>query len=269
MTSILQSLHGGTAIRIWPLIAILAMHILLLLVLSQHNTRQTDNTAQVTDVTFLTSVAKQSSPLIPKPEQEKPAQQEPPLTSQKKTPLPAKKSAATSPAAVDKLPVPQATEKSRTDITAGIEAGVEAGVEANASAKNSINLAQLRSQATLLARESAQSGASESGNQSILGEYYGSYQGADTGTFYIHVDHKGNILGSADSRTARSSFTITGKVSTDGVVQMTGKGLAGSASFDGKINLATGAVSGHWNLTGFGKGQFSGQRAKSVGSRAY
>lgn len=265
MTSIQQSLHGGTAIRIWPLIAILAMHILLLLLLSQHNTRHTDNATRGTDVTFLTSVAKQSSPLIPKPEQEKPAQQEPPLTSQKKTSLPAKKSAATSPAAVDKLPVPQATEKSRSDITAGIEAGVEA----NASAKNSINIAQLRSQATLLARESAQSGASESGNQGILGEYYGSYQGADTGTFYIHVDHKGNILGSADSRTARSSFTITGKVSTDGVVQMTGKGLAGSASFDGKINLATGAVSGHWNLTGFGKGQFSGQRAKAAGTMTY
>ncbi|PXX42567.1 hypothetical protein [Undibacterium pigrum] len=265
MTSIQQSLHSGTAIRIWPLIAILAMHILLLLALSQHNTRQTDNAAKGTDLTFLTSVAKQTYPLIPKTEQEKPALQKLPLTPPKETPLPAKKSATTSPASADKLPASQAAEKSRTDITTSIEAGVEA----DASAKSSISLAQLRSQATVLARESAQSGASESGNQGILGDYYGSYQGADTGTFYIHVNHQGNILGNADSRTAHSSFTITGKVSTDGVVQMTGKGLAGSASFDGKINLATGAVSGHWNLTGFGKGQFSGQRAKAVGSRAY
>jgi len=265
MTSIQQSLHGGIAIRIWPLIAILAMHILLLLAFSQRNTHQTDNATQGTNVTFLRSVAKQTYPLIPKTDQEKPAHQKPPLTPPKETPHPAKNSATTSPAAADNLPVPQTTEKSRTEITAG----VEAGVEANASAKNSINLVQLRSQATLLARESAQSGASESGNQGILGDYFGSYQGADTGTFYIHVDHKGNILGSADSRTARSSFTITGKVSTEGVVQMTGKGLAGSASFDGKINLATGAVSGHWNLTGFGKGQFSEQRAKAIGTRAY
>ncbi|MDP1979040.1 hypothetical protein [Undibacterium sp.] len=212
-------------------------------------------------MTFLTSVTTQTYPLIPKTEQEKPAHQKPPLNPQRETPHPAKKSAATNPTSFDELPAPQATEKSRTDITTGIEA--------DASAKNTINLAQLRSQATLLARESAQSGSSESGTQGILGDYYGSYQGADTGTFYIHVDHKGNILGSADSRTARSSFTITGKVSTEGIVQMTGKGLAGSANFNGKINLATDAVSGHWNLTGFGKGQFSGQRAKAIGTRAY
>ncbi|MFZ6745437.1 hypothetical protein ACO0LC_19605 [Undibacterium sp. JH2W] len=261
MTSIQQSLHGGTAIRIWPLLAILVMHILLLLVFSLHHASQTDNATPGTDVTFLTSVAKPNYPLIPKTKQERPAHQKPPLTSAIETPHPVKKPAAASPASADTLPVPQVTEKSRTDITAD--------VEVDASAKSAINLAQLRSQATLLARESAQSGASESGNQSILGDYYGNYQGADTGTFYIHVDHKGNILGSADSRTARSSFTITGKVSTEGVVQMTGKGLAGSANFDGKINLATGAVSGHWNLSGFGKGQFSGQRAKAIGSKAY
>ncbi|MBC3919339.1 hypothetical protein H8L32_17750 [Undibacterium sp. CY18W] len=146
---------------------------------------------------------------------------------------------------------------------------ITAGVEADASNKATINLSQLRSQGALLARELAQTDTSESGHIGILGDYYGSYNGADTGTFYIHVDHIGNIFGSADSSTAHSSFTITGKVSSDGVVQMTGKGLAGSASFDGKINLKTGGVSGYWNLTGFGKGQFAGQRAKAVGGRAY
>ncbi|MFZ6759032.1 hypothetical protein ACO0K9_17635 [Undibacterium sp. Ji50W] len=166
-----------------------------------------------------------------------------------------------SPASIEKLPAPAATAKSITDITAG--------VEADAPAKAPVNLAQLRSQGASLARELAQTDTSESGNTGILGDYYGSYNGADTGTFYIHVDRIGNIFGSADSSTAHSSFTITGKVSSDGVVQMTGKGLAGSASFDGKINLKTGAVSGHWNLTGFGRGQFGGQRAKAFGAKGY
>ncbi|MCH8620262.1 hypothetical protein [Undibacterium sp. TS12] len=141
-----------------------------------------DNATQRTDVTVLTSVVKLSYPLIPKTEQEKPAHQEPPLKPQKETPHPAKKSATTSTTSPDKLPVPQATEKSNTKITAG--------VEADASAKSSINLTQLRSQATLLARESAKSSASESGNQGILGDYYGSYQGADTVRFILTLTIK-------------------------------------------------------------------------------
>ncbi|MES2036380.1 MAG: hypothetical protein V4495_00960 [Pseudomonadota bacterium] len=259
MTSIQQTLHGAGHIRLRPLFVILVMHVLFFLALSQSNVPQTDKSMPGNAVAFLTQVPTPSYPLIQKTEHEKAVRQKSPPTTKKESVHPPK--TAMNLTSVEKLPAPPATVKSITDMTAG--------VEADAPNRTAINLAQLRSQATLLVRESAQSEASESGNTAILGDYYGSYNGADTGTFYIHVDHTDNIFGSADSRTAHSSLTITGKVSTDGVVQMTGKGLAGSASFDGKINLKTGAVSGHWNLTGFGKGQFAGQRAKAFSGKSY
>lgn len=249
------------------MIVILIMHVLFFLALSHSYTPQADKAGSGTAVTFLTPVAPQTDPLPPKNEHRKVEHQdaEHQKTDDQKLPPAAKKesvqkpSTPVSPAPIEKLPTPTATAKSFADITAGTEAEVPA--------KAAVSLAQLRSQATSIARESAQAEGSESGYTGILGDYYGSYNGADAGTFYIHVDRLGNIFGSADSGTAHSSFTITGKVSTNGVVQMTGKGLAGSASFDGKINLKIGAVSGHWNLTGFGRGQFAGQRAKAIGGK--
>ena len=269
MTSIQQALHGTTHIRMRPLFVILVIHILFFLALSHSYTPRTDKGDSGRAMTFLTPVIPQADPLTPKIEHRKAEHQDaehqdaehqkpPPVTQKESAHLPR---VTTNPASAGKLPAPLATAKSFADITAGVEADVPS--------KTEVNLAQLRSQATSIAKESAQSEASESGYTGILGDYYGSYSGADTGTFYIHVDRAGNIFGSADSGTAHSSLTITGKVSTDGVVQMTGKGLAGSASFDGQINLKTGAVSGHWNLTGFGRGQFAGQRAKAVGGRVY
>lgn len=264
MASIQQALQGTTHIRMGPLFVILVIHVLFFLALSRSYTPKADKVESGTAVTFLTPVTPQTNPLLPKHEHQKVDRQE--VENQKSPPATKKESVQSSkttlsPASIEKLPTPPATTKSFADITAG--------VEADAPNKTAVNLAQLRSQATLLARESAQSDASEAGTTGILGDYYGSYSGADTGTFYIHVDRAGNIFGSADSRTAHSSLTITGKVSTDGVVQMTGKGLAGSASFDGKINLKSGAVSGHWNLTGFGRGQFAGQRAKAFSGKSH
>lgn len=248
-----------------PLVAILVMHVLFFLALSHSYTQQKDKAEFGTAVTFLTPVTPQTDTLPPKNEYRKVEHQDvehqkaddqklPPATKKEFVQAPG---TAVSPAPIEKLPAPTTTAKSFADITAITETEVPA--------KAAVSLAQLRSQATSIARESAQAEGSESGYTGILGDYYGSYNGADAGSFYIHVDRLGNIFGSADSGTAHSSFTITGKVSTNGVVQMTGKGLAGSASFDGKINLKTGGVSGHWNLTGFGRGQFAGQRAKAMG----
>ncbi len=252
-----------------PLIVILIMHVLLFLALSRNYSPQTDKAGPGTAISFLTPVAPQASPLPPENQYQKAEHQEAEGQNAKHQKLPPavkKESVQALGMAVSIAPIaqshpPQASAKSFSDITAGAEADVQG--------KAGINLGQLRSQATSIAKESAQADGSESGYTGILGDYYGSYNGADTGTFYIHVDHAGNIFGSADSGTAHSSFTITGKVATNGVVQMTGKGLAGSASFDGKINLKTGAVTGHWNLTGFGRGQFAGKRAKAVGSNSY
>ncbi|MFZ6657097.1 hypothetical protein [Undibacterium sp. TJN19] len=268
MTLTQQALHETTYIRIRPLFVILMMHVLFFLALSRSTAPQTDKNASRSTVTFLAPVMPQTDPSLSKKEHEKAEyqaakhqeekHQTPPPSVQKESVQPPR--TTLTPASAEKLPAPPAA-KSFAEITAN--------VETDSPGKTGINLNQLRSQATLLAKESAQNEASEAGYTGILGDYYGSYNGADTGTFYIHVDHTGNIFGSADSGTAHSSFTITGKVSTNGVVQMTGKGLAGSASFDGNINLKTGGVAGHWNLTGFGRGQFAGQRAKSASNRAY
>ncbi|MFZ6733866.1 hypothetical protein ACO0LG_18205 [Undibacterium sp. Ji42W] len=268
MTSLPQTRQFSSHIRMRPLVVILVMHVLFFLALSRSYSPQSDKAEFATAVTFLMPVTPKTDPLLPKNaylkeehqnvEHQKAAYQKlPPATKKESVQAPR---TAVIPAPNEKLPTPPAAAKSFADITAGTEAEVHD--------KTGFLLGQLRSQATSLARESARSEGSESGDMSTLGDYYGSYNGADAGTFYIHVDHTGNIFGSADSGTVHSSFTITGKVSTDGVVQMTGKGLAGSASFDGKINLKTGGVSGHWNLTGFGRGQFTGQRAKAVSGRA-
>lgn len=259
MTSVRSILHGRSNIRLLPLIIIVVMHGLLFMVLSHSNVLYKDGDMSGLPVALLISVPVRADQAIQKTEEKK---------SGRDGPLPAPKkerqlspTSTVAPAPAEKLPAPQSESKSIFDTAADTGTAT--------SAQSAVSLAQLRSQATLLAREAAQGEASQSAHAGVFGDYYGSYNGADAGTFYIHVDGSGNIFGSADSGTAHSSFTITGKVSTDGVVQMTGKGLAGSASFDGRINMKTGAVSGHWNLTGFGRGQFTGQRARLAGSKGF
>ncbi len=118
-----------------------------------------------------------------------------------------------------------------------------------------------RDQAKLIAKEmAADISDKDRGQYEISGEYYGTYDGDDTGSFYFNLDKSGNVLGSGTSRTARSNFSITGKITSDGIIQLLGKGLAGTASFDGKIQAKTGAVSGTWYLAKFGRGKFSGKR---------
>jgi len=247
--------------RIWPLFVILLMHILFFFALTHGSVGHAGKDERANAVSLLIPVTPSINPALQKNEYEKEAPQKS-LTTDKKEAMHALK-AARAPVSTEKPPLPVPATKSISDITAN----ATTNPATDTAAPSTVDLGQLRSQAALLARDAAKSETSETGYTSIFGDYYGSYSGTDTGTFYIHVDRIGNIFGSADSSTAHSSFTITGKVSTDGVVQMMGKGLAGSASFDGKINLKTGAVSGRWNLTGFGRGQFAGQRAKDIGGK--
>ena len=92
------------------------------------------------------------------------------------------------------------------------------------------------------------------------GDYYGSYTGSDEGTFFFHLDNSGHASGSGQSGKFGVNFFIHGSTTTDGVIQMTGSGMAGDARFTGQLEIRTGKVSGSWMLAGFGGGSFSGQR---------
>lgn len=95
---------------------------------------------------------------------------------------------------------------------------------------------------------------------SVNGDYYGTYTGSDSGTFYFHLDRKGIASGNGQSNTFGVSFIITGNATSNGIIQMSGSGRAGDAKFEGKLNVKTGGLSGTWSLMGVGNGAFSGQR---------
>lgn len=93
------------------------------------------------------------------------------------------------------------------------------------------------------------------------GTYTGSFIGADNGTFNVAVTHNGAVIGNGQSFTTSTRFRITGSLDANGVLSMTGTGVAGAAQFSGTIDQATGKVSGEWrqgnNQAG---GTFTGQR---------
>ncbi len=94
---------------------------------------------------------------------------------------------------------------------------------------------------------------------SINGDYYGTYTGSDSGTFYFHLDRKGIASGNGQSNTFGVSFIITGNATSNGIIQMSGSGRAGDAKFEGKLDIKTGMLSGTWSLMGVGNGVFSGR----------
>jgi hypothetical protein len=93
----------------------------------------------------------------------------------------------------------------------------------------------------------------------LNGDYYGTYTGSDSGTFYVHLDSAGHASGSGQSGTFGISFIITGDATKEGFIQMSGTGIAGTARFKGQLNIKTGQVSGSWIAASIGSGTFSGQ----------
>lgn len=91
-------------------------------------------------------------------------------------------------------------------------------------------------------------------------DYYGSYTGSDEGTFFFHLDRSGHASGTGQSERFGVNFLITGNTTREGIIQMTGDGIAGNANFSGKLQLKTGQVSGTWVLANFGNGRFRGKR---------
>jgi hypothetical protein len=93
----------------------------------------------------------------------------------------------------------------------------------------------------------------------LNGDYYGTYSGSDNGTFYVHLDNAGHASGSGQSGSFGISFIITGEATRDGLIQMSGSGIAGNARFKGQLDIKTGKLSGTWLAASIGSGSFAGQ----------
>ena len=93
----------------------------------------------------------------------------------------------------------------------------------------------------------------------LNGDYYGTYTGSDNGTFFVHMDSAGHASGSGQSSMHNVNFIITGDVTKDGFIQMSGTGIAGNARFEGHLKISTGTIAGSWLAAGIGSGTFSGQ----------
>lgn len=99
----------------------------------------------------------------------------------------------------------------------------------------------------------------------LIGNFAGSFEGQDEGNFSAVVGANGVVSGSGYSHKYDVAFVVSGLVSATGDVQMTGSGKAGSATFVGQINQASGTVIGQWHwVSGPGKGMpggsFQGRR---------
>lgn len=98
----------------------------------------------------------------------------------------------------------------------------------------------------------------------MLGNYSGTYGGADEGTFNVVVASNGMVQGTGYSNKSRVGFIASGLVSASGQMQLSGSGQAGSSTFAGMIDLRTGTVRGQWFIVAADRqpqlgGSFSGQ----------
>ena len=119
-----------------------------------------------------------------------------------------------------------------------------------------LDMEQLRSQAREYANKEL---ATVKSDVTMEGDYYGTYTGSDSGTFFVHLNSAGHASGSGQSNMHNINFIITGDVTKDGFVQMSGSGIAGDARFEGQLKISTGKISGSWLASGIGSGSFSGQ----------
>lgn len=132
--------------------------------------------------------------------------------------------------------------------------------QTSAASDARLDMALIRGQARTYATESL---ADNAPALSIEGDYYGSYSGDDSGAFYVHLYANGHASGTGQSDSISIPFLISGKVDKAGIIAMQGSGIAGDARFTGQLNIATGSVSGSWNVPGFMRGRFSAQRETS------
>lgn len=92
------------------------------------------------------------------------------------------------------------------------------------------------------------------------GLFVGSFSGSDSGSFQVSIGANGLITGSGQAVNG-GSFGVTGRVDPTGLVAMQTNGSAGAAVFTGRLDAASGTVSGSWRVGRSGEGgSFAGQR---------
>ena len=97
----------------------------------------------------------------------------------------------------------------------------------------------------------------------VYGEFSGSFSGVDNGTFSVVTYPNGMVTGNGMSQST-GSFNVTGRIDGSGGLVLTTGGSAGSATYQGRIDPHTGALTGVWTMVGRqGGGSFSGRRQGS------
>ncbi len=94
----------------------------------------------------------------------------------------------------------------------------------------------------------------------FAGVYTGTYSGDDQGTFSVAVGPTGIVTGDSKSTTYGYTLTILGQLVFGGNFSMKASGNAGSATYNGTIDPATGSLSGSWDAGTAGKGTFTGYK---------
>jgi hypothetical protein len=95
----------------------------------------------------------------------------------------------------------------------------------------------------------------------FAGTYQGTYDGDEKGTWTVTIDGSGNITGSGFSTTYQFTFGVTGSVNANGSMSLAASGSAGSAAFNGTVDVAVGKVTGNWQyVPPPGGGTFDGEK---------
>jgi hypothetical protein len=94
----------------------------------------------------------------------------------------------------------------------------------------------------------------------LYGSFSGNFNGAEQGNFMVTVSGNGLVTGSGHSDQT-GQFHVNGRMDPSGQLYLTAAGQAGSAAYTGRIDAASGTMSGTWRYSrGNGGGSFSGQR---------
>ena len=94
----------------------------------------------------------------------------------------------------------------------------------------------------------------------IYGVFTGEFSGVDSGTFTVTTYSNGLVTGQGVSPTS-GAFSVSGRIDASGGLVLNAGGNAGTATYQGRIDPATGTVSGIWNMVGRqGGGSFTGRR---------
>lgn len=94
----------------------------------------------------------------------------------------------------------------------------------------------------------------------IYGVFTGEFTGVDNGTFTVTTYSNGMVTGNGVSSSS-GPFSVSGLIDASGGLVLNAGGNAGTATYQGRIDPATGVVSGIWTMEGRqGGGSFSGRR---------